>query len=76
MYPEIFSLGPFTIQGYGLMIFIGVMLAYAYMLANLKKHGLKSEDVSARSKRRCIRSPAQQIQLPKHCFPPAAETSS
>ncbi|MEK0421606.1 MAG: hypothetical protein RLZZ161_1457 [Bacteroidota bacterium] len=46
MYPEIFSLGPFTIQGYGLMIFIGVMLAYAYMLANLKKHGLKSEDVS------------------------------
>lgn len=28
------------------MIFIGVMLAYIYMLANLKKHGLKSEDVS------------------------------
>jgi len=46
MYPEIFSLGPFTVQGYGLMIFIGVMLGYAYMLANLKHHGLKSDDVS------------------------------
>jgi phosphatidylglycerol:prolipoprotein diacylglycerol transferase len=46
MYPEIFSLGPLTIQGYGLMIFIGVMLAYAYMLANLINHGLKSDDVS------------------------------
>jgi len=46
MYPEIFSLGPFTVQGYGLMIFIGVMLAYAYMLGSLKKHGLKSDGVS------------------------------
>jgi phosphatidylglycerol:prolipoprotein diacylglycerol transferase len=46
MYPEIFSIGPFTVQGYGLMIFIGVLLAYLYMLANLRHHGLKSEDVS------------------------------
>jgi phosphatidylglycerol:prolipoprotein diacylglycerol transferase len=46
MYPEIFSLGPFTVQGYGLMIFVGVLLAYAYMVSCLKKHSLKSDDVS------------------------------
>lgn len=46
MYPEIFSLGSLSVQGYGLMIFIGVILGYFYMLGNLKKHGLKSEDVS------------------------------
>jgi len=46
MYPEVFSLGSISVQGYGLMIFIGVLLAYLFMLKNLKHHGLQSEDVS------------------------------
>jgi phosphatidylglycerol:prolipoprotein diacylglycerol transferase len=46
VYPEIFSIGSLTIQGYGLMIFIGVIVAYLFMAAHLKSKGFTSETVS------------------------------
>lgn len=40
---EIFSIGPFTIHGYGLMIAIGVLAAYAAATKRAKKYSLNAE---------------------------------
>lgn len=42
---ELFSIGPFTIYGYGLMIAIGIMAAYLVGEYRAKKHGLEAEHV-------------------------------
>lgn len=44
MYNDLFSIGPFTIHGYGLMIAIGVLAALFTGLHRAKKHQ-KNEDI-------------------------------
>lgn len=39
MYNNLFSIGPFTVHGYGLLIAIGVILAYFDVLNRVKKSG-------------------------------------
>lgn len=45
MYPVIFKIGRFTIQGYGLMIGIGVIAALAMALYRAKKRGLNEDHI-------------------------------
>ncbi len=45
MHNELFSIGPITIYGYGLMIGIGILLAYLTTEYRAKKSGLDSEPV-------------------------------
>ena len=42
---ELFSLGPFTVHGYGLMIAIGILVAYVTAEYRAKKHGLDPDKI-------------------------------
>lgn len=42
---ELFSLGPFTVYGYGLMIAIGILVAYVTAEYRAKKHGLDPDKI-------------------------------
>ena len=42
---ELFSLGPFTVYGYGLMIAIGILAAYVTAEYRAKKHGLDPDKI-------------------------------
>ena len=42
---ELFSIGPFTIYGYGLMIAIGIISAYFVGEYRAKKYGLEADHV-------------------------------
>ena len=42
---ELFSLGPFTVYGYGLMIAIGILVAYVTAEYRAKKHGLDPDQI-------------------------------
>lgn len=42
---ELFSIGPFTVYGYGLMIAVGVIAAYLVGEYRAKKHGLDSDKI-------------------------------
>ena len=42
---ELFSIGPFTVQGYGLMIAIGILAAYVTAEYRAKKHGLDPDKI-------------------------------
>ena len=42
---ELLQIGPVTIYGYGLMIAIGVLVAYAVGEYRAKKQGLSEEDI-------------------------------
>ena len=45
MYNELFSIGPFTVHMYGLMIAIGVIAAYVTAERRAKKKGLNSDKI-------------------------------
>jgi phosphatidylglycerol:prolipoprotein diacylglycerol transferase len=45
MYNELFSIGPFTIYGYGLMIAIGIVAAYVLAEVRSRKRGLSGDHV-------------------------------
>ena len=45
MYNRLFSIGPFTIYGYGLMIGIGILSAFLLAYYRAKRHGLDPETV-------------------------------
>ena len=45
MYNDLFSIGPFTIHGYGLMIAIGTLAAYYYAEWRAKKEGLDPDNI-------------------------------
>ena len=42
---ELFSIGPFTVHGYGLMIAIGILVAYVTAEYRAKKHGLDPDKI-------------------------------
>lgn len=42
---ELFSIGPFTVYGYGLMIAIGILAAYVTAEYRAKKHGLDPDKI-------------------------------
>ena len=42
---ELFSIGPFTVYGYGLMIAIGILVAYVTAEYRAKKHGLDPDKI-------------------------------
>ena len=42
---ELFSIGPFTVYGYGLMIAIGIIAAYLAGEYRAKKYGLEADHV-------------------------------
>ena len=42
---ELFSIGPFTVHGYGLMIAIGILAAYVTAEYRAKKHGLDPDKI-------------------------------
>ena len=47
MFPELFTIGSFTIYSYGFCIMVGVLLAYLYISKNAKSElGLESEKIS------------------------------
>lgn len=45
MYNDLFSIGPFTVHGYGLMIAIGIIVAYIVAEIRARKLGLNSDTV-------------------------------
>ena len=45
MYNDLFSIGPLTIHGYGLMTAIGILSAYFTAEYRAKKKGLKPEKI-------------------------------
>ncbi len=45
MYNDLFSIGPFTVHGYGLMIGIGILCAYLLSERTAKKKGLNSDEI-------------------------------
>lgn len=45
MYNDLFSIGPFTVHTYGLMIAIGIIAAYVVAERRAKKQGLDSEKI-------------------------------
>ncbi len=45
MYNDLFSIGPITIHGYGLMIGIGILCAYLLAEHLVKKKGLKDDEI-------------------------------
>ena len=44
---ELFSIGPFTVYGYGLMVGIGIIAAYLWTEHGARKKGLDAEPVFA-----------------------------
>ena len=42
---ELFSLGPFTVHGYGLMIALGILACIAMGMYRARKKGMKDEAV-------------------------------
>lgn len=45
MYNDLFSIGPVTVHGYGLMIAIGILLAYSLAVYRAKKQALDDEPI-------------------------------
>ncbi|MBR1848831.1 MAG: prolipoprotein diacylglyceryl transferase [Lachnospiraceae bacterium] len=45
MYNDLFSIGPFTVHGYGLMIAIGIAAAYVFASRVAKKRNLSEDEV-------------------------------
>ena len=45
MHNELFSIGPVTIYGYGLMIAIGILLAYFFAVYRAKKRNLSDDPI-------------------------------
>ena len=45
MYNELFSIGPVTVYGYGLMIALGILAALFVAEARAKKHGLNADHI-------------------------------
>ena len=47
MHHDLFSIGPFTVHSYGLMIAIGVLVAYFYVMYQMKSKGLGLAKIDA-----------------------------
>ncbi|MBQ2477936.1 MAG: prolipoprotein diacylglyceryl transferase [Erysipelotrichales bacterium] len=45
MYNDLFTIGPFTVHGYGLMMAIGVLSAIFMTEYNAKKKGIYTEQI-------------------------------